>query len=90
MTQHIASLLGGFESGGRLVVHTHYIPAGAPSHPRDGELQRSICNRYVLASEKHSLEPTCPNCQAVLQAADVEQDERAEAENNEPLPRRWS
>lgn len=66
MTNHIAALLGGFETGGRLVVHTHYIPAMAPSHPRDHELQRACCGQYALSSEKHSLEPTCPNCQAAI------------------------
>ncbi len=90
MTNHIAHLLGGFETGGRLIVHTHYIPAMAASHPRDHELQKAVCGQYALASQKHSLEPTCPNCQTVLQADDVERDERTEAENNEPLPRRWS
>jgi hypothetical protein len=93
MTNHIASLLGGFETGGRLIVHTHYIPAGAPGHPRDGELQRAVCGQYALVSEKHSLDPTCPKCQTVLQESDIhegyisEHDERVE--EDEPLPRRW-
>ena len=72
MTAHIARMLSlEFETGGRLVVHTHYVPAGAPSHPRDHELQRAVCGQYVFPQEKHALEPSCPNCVRLMAEDDV-------------------
>jgi len=67
MTAHIARLLNlQFETGGRLVVHTHYVPAMAPTHPSTSELQRTVCGQYVFPGELHALEPTCPNCVRLL------------------------
>jgi len=68
MTAHIARMLFESETGGRLVVHTHYVPAMAQTHPRDGELQRAVCGQYVFPQEKHALEPTCPACKSAIEA----------------------
>lgn len=93
MTNHIANLLGGFETGGRLIVHTHYLPSFAKPHPRDPEFAAAVCGRYITPT-KHASEPTCPECQTILQSSDihegyiVEHDERHD--EDEPLSGRWS
>ena len=50
------------------VVHSHYVPAFAESHPRDRDLQAAVCGQYVLALERHAEEPTCPACLALIAA----------------------
>ncbi len=66
MTKHLTEMLGyAPEYGGRLVVHTHTVPDRAPRHPMDPDLSRALCGRYVFAQEKHSPDPTCPDCQTM-------------------------
>jgi hypothetical protein len=50
------------------VVDSHYVPKFTVAHPRDPELQRAFCGQYVFAPERHSVEPSCPRCLAILQS----------------------
>ncbi len=83
MTQHIARMLRLEPEVGTFTVHTHYVPAYAPSHPSDPARQAGVCGQYVPL-QQHSLDPTCPACQTALQGDDDR------CEEDEPLPRRWS
>lgn len=61
----------GLGPGSLPVVHSHYIPAMAPTHPSTNELQRSLCGQYVNPSYAHAGEPSCPNCAAVIAAEEA-------------------
>jgi hypothetical protein len=94
MTNHLARMLNiRPESGGAIMVHTHYLPAFAKPHPSDPHFAAAVCDRYITPSQ-HSDQPTCPDCQTALQESDIhegyisEHDERVE--EDEPLPGRWA
>lgn len=61
-----AAIALGLGPGGLPVAHSHYVPAFAPSHPSDRELQRAICGRYILPANGHRGDPSCSDCVALL------------------------
>lgn len=55
---------------------THYLPVFTTRGP--GHTQLAICGTYITV-HRHSTEPTCPDCAALIVKKDAEDEETAKA-----------
>lgn len=69
---------------GNGLLPTHYAPYFTE---RNGHKQLTVCGEWIRPTE-HSTEPTCPTCQAYLQADEAMGDDPFGTPSNAPAPRR--